>query len=118
MKEPKVGMLFENSFTPQTRARWGAALLACGLAWFGAGPASAQTTDSLTALSASPNPACSGQLVIFTATVTGNPPGTGTPTGTVDFKEGATVLDTELLDGSGQANFSTSTLAAGSHSIT
>ena len=41
-----------------------------------------------TALSSSANPSVSGQSVTFTATVTANPPGAGTPTGTVDFQDG------------------------------
>src|SRR5262249_45559811 len=40
-----------------------------------------------------------------------------TPTGTVTFNEGATVLATATLSG-GQATFSTSTLATATHSIT
>ncbi len=57
-----------------------------------------------------------GQPVTFTATVTANSPGAGTPTGTVTFKDGT--LGTGTLNGSGQATFTTSTLAVGSHSIT
>ena len=39
-------------------------------------------------------------------------------TGTVTFKDGATTLGTGTLNGGGQATFSISALAAGSHSIT
>ncbi len=70
---------------------------------------------SSTALVSSLNPSAYGQSVTFTATVTGT---VLTPTGTVTFKDGATTLGTGTLDGSGQATFSTSTLAGGSHSIT
>ena len=59
-----------------------------------------------------------GQPVTFTATVTANSPGAGTPTGTVTFKDGSSTLGTGTLNGSGQATFTTSTLAVGSHSIT
>jgi len=59
-----------------------------------------------------------GQPVTFTATVTANSPGAGTPTGTVTFKDGSSALGTGTLNGSGQATFTTSTLAVGSHSIT
>jgi hypothetical protein len=52
--------------------------------------------------------------VTFTATVTGSG---GTPTGTVTFKDGATTLGTVPLSGTSAA-FTTSSLAAGSHSIT
>jgi Bacterial Ig-like domain (group 3) len=70
---------------------------------------------SSTTLVSSLNPSAYGQSVTFTATVTGT---VLTPTGTVTFKDGATTLGTGTLDGSGQATFSTSTLAGGSHSIT
>ena len=56
----------------------------------------------------------------FTATVTANSPGSGTPTGTVDFYD--TTTNTDLTPGgvalsSGTATFSTTSLAAGSHTI-
>ena len=50
----------------------------------------------------------------FTATVSAT---SGTPTGSVTFKDGATVLGTTALAG-GVANFSTAKLASGNHSIT
>jgi sugar lactone lactonase YvrE len=43
---------------------------------------------------------------------------TGTPTGTVSFLDGATSLGSVALDNTGTAALPTSTLAAGSHSIT
>jgi hypothetical protein len=54
-----------------------------------------------------------GQPVTFTATVTG----VGTPTGSVTFTDGGAVLGTVTLDGSGNATLATSSLAAGSQSI-
>jgi hypothetical protein len=63
------------------------------------------------------NPSKSGQSVTFTATVTANEPGSGTPGGTVTFKDGTTTIGTGTLSG-GVATFTTSTLAVGSHSIT
>lgn len=57
------------------------------------------------------------QSVTFTATVTGNPNGI-TPTGTVDFSDGSTVLGNGSLNGNGVATFSTSSLTGGSHTIT
>ena len=54
-----------------------------------------------------------GNVVAFTATVSGV-----SATGTVTFKDDATVLGTGSLNGSGQAVYSTNTLAAGGHSIT
>jgi hypothetical protein len=53
--------------------------------------------------------------VTFTATVTAFG---GPATGTVTFRDGATVLGTGTLDGASQASFTTSTLAVASHSIT
>ncbi len=72
-----------------------------------------------TALVSSQNPSTSGQLVTFTATVSGSG---GTPTGMVTFYDGATSLATTLgsgtLNGSGVTTFATSSLAIGSHTIT
>ncbi len=93
-------------------------LLTCVLASFGVSTARAQTTDTITELRTSAGASCFGQPVTFTVVVTSNPAGLGTPTGTVDFKDDATVIDTETLDASGQASFSTASLTAGSHSIT
>ncbi len=70
------------------------------------------------AVSASVNPSVFGQAVTFTAVVTAGSPGSGTPTGTVTFKDGSTVLGTGTLNGSGVATFSTSGLSVGNHSIT
>jgi Big-like domain-containing protein len=69
---------------------------------------------STTAVTSSLNPATAGQSVTFTATVTSA--AAGTPTGTINFRDGANTLTTVLLN-AGQATFSTSALAAGSHSI-
>jgi Bacterial Ig-like domain (group 3) len=57
-----------------------------------------------------------GQAVTFTATVK-PASGSGTPTGTVTFNDGATALGTGTLSG-GTATFTTSGLGAGMHSIT
>ena len=70
-----------------------------------------------TALDSSANPSVFGVSVTFTATVTASDPGSGTPTGTVTFMDGTTLLKTVNLSG-GSASFSTSKLAIGSHSIT
>ena len=43
-------------------------------------------------------------------------PGSGTPTGTVTFEDGSTVLGTVTLS-NGTASFTTSSLAVGTHSI-
>ena len=73
------------------------------------------TSPTVTTLSSSVNPAPSGKSVVFTAVV--SPKLSGSPTGTVTFKDGATVLATHSLN-SGKATFATTTLGVGSHSIT
>src|SRR6202453_1932206 len=73
------------------------------------------TASATTALTGTPNPASGGQSVTFTATVT--PTTSGTPTGTVSFFDGSTLIGSSSLSG-GVATFSTSTLTAGSHSAT
>jgi hypothetical protein len=72
-------------------------------------------SPSATTLTSSVNPATSGEAVTFTAAVTGT--AGGTPTGIVTFLEGTTSLGTGTLNASGVATFTTSTLAATSHSI-
>jgi hypothetical protein len=69
---------------------------------------------SVVALSSSSNPSQAGQPVTFTSIITGS---VGTPTGTVTFKDGGTVLRTVSLLG-GTASFTTSSLSVGSHSMT
>ena len=71
-----------------------------------------------TALTSSASPAVCGQSVTFTATVAAVSPGAGTPTGTVIFKDGKTVLGTRTLDTSGMATFTASSLRVGTHAIT
>jgi hypothetical protein len=67
-------------------------------------------------LSSSENPAALGDTVTFTATVGS---AAGTPTGSVQFAEGATVYATvPLVAGYGSAQWSTSTLSLGQHVIT
>src|SRR5881296_2824534 len=73
-----------------------------------------QTTTSLTA---APNPSVIGQAVTLRAVVSPVAPGTGVPTGTVTFRDGATVLGTVTLV-NGSASLVTSALAVGSHSLT
>ena len=70
-----------------------------------------------TALTSSPNPSTYGQSVLFTATVT-PASGTGTPTGTVSFLDGATTLGSSALNAGGVATLSLSNLSVGAHSIT
>jgi len=73
---------------------------------------SAAGAATTTGLVSSLNPSVFGQSVTFTATVSG---GTS-PTGTVQFSEGATILATVPLAG-GTAAFTTSALSVGAHPI-
>lgn len=72
----------------------------------------APTTTALTASAVTVNP---GQNVTLTATVTS--PSTITPSGTVNFQNGATQLGSATLNASGVATY-TGTLPAGANSIT
>jgi hypothetical protein len=72
-------------------------------------------TSTGTALATSQTPSIFGKSVTFTATITPN--GSGTPTGTVTFDDGSISIGSGTLAGD-IATFTTSTLAAGTHSIT
>lgn len=72
--------------------------------------------STTTTVASSQNPSIFGQPVTFTGTVTSAT--TGTPTGMVTFKDGTTTIGSGTLNGSGQAMFTTSSLARGGHSIT
>jgi hypothetical protein len=71
-----------------------------------------------TTVTSSVNPSTFGQAVTFTATVSVVPPGAGSPTGTVTFKDGAFVLGSAPLSATFHAAFTTAALQVGSHSIT
>jgi hypothetical protein len=73
--------------------------------------------SSTTVVVSDHNPSNFGQMVTFTATVAAVPPGAGTPTGNVTFKDGSTTLGSGTLSG-GVATFATSSLTAGNHAIT
>ena len=70
---------------------------------------------STTSIGSSLNPSTFGQPVTFTAQVVSQT--SGTPTGTVTFQDGATVLGAVALNGSGVAQFTTAALTAGTHTI-
>ena len=74
----------------------------CGLA----------VTETLTS---SLNPAVAGQSVTFTAQLTS---ASGTPTGNIQFFDGANLLSTQTVSAAGTATFTTSSLTVGSHTIT
>jgi autotransporter-associated beta strand protein len=75
----------------------------------------AATTTSLTT---SPNPSALGQAVQLTAIVAVTSPGSGQPTGQVEFFAGMTSLGFADVNSSGQAVLSTSSLALGTQILT
>ena len=88
---------------------------------------SATLTQTVTAatvnisLTSSNNPSLVGQSVTFTAVISPTASGTPTPSGSVTFKDGSTVLATVAVTNvSGQyiATYTTSSLTLGSHTIT
>ena len=123
---PTTLVLAENVSLVGGQANYSSSTLAAGshfvTAILNGSPASATRVqqihlyDTLTALSASANPAVAGQPVVFTATVTSS--GGGVPTGMVTFQEGTVLLTQVPLDASGTARFSSSTLTLGNHVIT
>jgi hypothetical protein len=73
---------------------------------------------STTAITSSDNPATLGQTVQFNVIVAGTVNGAPSPTGNVDFFDGATSLGSEPILANGQTSFATATLAVGAHTIT
>ncbi|HLI77368.1 MAG TPA: Ig-like domain repeat protein, partial [Acidobacteriaceae bacterium] len=73
-----------------------------------------QTATNITLSSAS-STTLMGKAATFSVTVTSS---TGIPTGTVSFKDNATVLGSSSVDAHGNASFSTSSMSAGNHLIT
>ena len=78
------------------------------------GQSLALNTTDVTLIS-SLNPSTFGQSVSLIATVSS---GTGTPAGTVTYKDGTATLGTATLTASSTATYTTTALAAGPHSIT
>jgi hypothetical protein len=70
-----------------------------------------------TTVASSLNPSSAGQSVMFTAAVAPTNAAPGTPTGSVTFKDGPTVLADVTVDATGHASFATSALSTGSHTI-
>ena len=83
-----------------------------------ASPQVVNKDSSTTSVRSTSNPSVFGQPVTFTATVSPASPGTGTPTGTVTFKEGAVTLAATVALASGKATFTTSSLSVATHTIT
>ncbi|OWK44010.1 Ig-like domain repeat protein [Fimbriiglobus ruber] len=73
--------------------------------------------SSTVSVTASPSPATFGQTVTLTATVVAQAPGSGTPTGSVEFDDGPTDIGTGTIDGDGVASLTVQGLAPGTHSI-
>ena len=74
--------------------------------------------NSRTVVVSSGSPVVRNTTVVFIATVTARGSGTGTPTGTVQFRiDGVNTGATVSLNASGQATYSTSTLSVGRHTI-
>ncbi|HWQ31854.1 MAG TPA: Ig-like domain repeat protein, partial [Blastocatellia bacterium] len=69
-------------------------------------------------VTANNSPATWKQPVTFTVTVSKASAEAAAPTGTVTFRDGATVLGTGTLNGSGQATLTLSSLSVGTHQIT
>src|SRR6267143_2431049 len=76
--------------------------------------------NTTTTLTSSTNPSVFGQSVTFTATVVVATPGAGTPTGTVNFLDGATNIGSCSLPAAAPftCTFSTGALSVATHSIT
>ena len=66
-------------------------------------------------LTSSLNPAIAGQSITFTAQLSAS---SGIPTGSIQFLDGANLLSTQTVSGTGSASFSTNSLTVGSHTIT
>lgn len=73
-----------------------------------------QAIPNVSTVQSSLNPSATGDSVTFSVTVSSN---AGSPSGKVTFMDGSTQLGAVTLSGS-SATYSTSTLAAGTHSIT
>ncbi|PWU01859.1 MAG: hypothetical protein C5B51_21960, partial [Terriglobia bacterium] len=73
----------------------------------------ASTTVAKPTMSAISRP---GQTVTFSAAVGVTPPGSGSPSGTISFKDGATLIGSGTVT-AGIASLTLSTLAAGGHGI-
>jgi hypothetical protein len=74
-------------------------------------------SDSTTDVTTTVNPSVFGQSVTFTATVAPVAPGSGSPSGTVNFLDGGTPIGSGTLSG-GIATLTTSALTVGDHTIT
>ena len=85
-------------------------------------PHTVNKADTTLTLATFPDPSAVGETVTLTADVATVAPGGGSPTGTVTFKIGTTLLGTGGLVSTGantsQAVITTSTISSGTHTIT
>lgn len=88
-------------------------LILQGAGGLGCAPNCPATTS--TTLASSENPSVVGDSVTFSSTVTSS---NGVPPGSVTFSDSGTALGTVSLDAGGNAMFATSSLSAGTHSLT
>jgi autotransporter-associated beta strand protein len=77
-----------------------------------------QADTATAAVNSSQGTTVYGQAVTFTTSVTVKAPGTGTPTGTVTFRDGGVTLGTVPVAGGSVSFTTTAPLSVGSHSIT
>lgn len=89
-----------------------------GFQFTATGAPSTSASQSRTSLMTSAATINAGDPVTFTATVTPETPGGAIPTGTVSFMDGNIALGTVAVQSDGTAAFSSSTLPAGTHTIT
>ena len=83
-----------------------------------AAPQVVNAADTTTGVSSSANPSEFGQAVTFTAATTVDAPGSGTPTGSVQFEDGGANLGgPHALDASGHATIALADLPVGDHTI-
>lgn len=80
--------------------------------------AAVSAVPTTTTLAVSPTQPSLGQTVDLTATVAPAGTNTGTPTGTVTFLDGASVLGTSSVNSSGVATLATTGLVGGSNALT
>jgi Bacterial Ig-like domain (group 3)/FG-GAP-like repeat len=85
---------------------------------YGSAPSTNPPASTTTALTASSATITAGGSITFTAVVTGPSGSMGAPTGSVTFLDKATTLGMATLNSAGVGAYSTTTLSAGTHSIT
>jgi hypothetical protein len=73
-----------------------------------------QSAGTTATVSSSLNPAAAGEAVTFSAVLASS---YATPSGAVDFYDSGALIGSAILDATGKATFTTSTLSAGTHSI-